>query len=189
MTVQEFKDFPPGDFTNTDEQVAAATALVSRMPDADLLLRALGLVHDNEVPVDPKHFKLCPKGQHRITPDNRLDTGKCKRCQEEADILAAGAGTKYKLDRVCKNGHDRTPENTLVQPDGLRRCLICRRETNRRFAKTRPSRDQTKSKCVHGHLLSEDNVKVDSRGARRCIACNGTRESWKRVNKPKSVDS
>lgn len=33
---------------------------------------------------------------------------------------------------VCRNGHECTPENTYVAPDGERRCRPCRRESKAR---------------------------------------------------------
>lgn len=40
-------------------------------------------------------------------------------------VSMVGGGT-------CVNGHPRTPENTYYRSDGLRRCRVCRRESNRR---------------------------------------------------------
>jgi hypothetical protein len=34
---------------------------------------------------------------------------------------------------VCRNGHDLTRENTMVERNGRRRCLICRREKVRGY--------------------------------------------------------
>jgi hypothetical protein len=33
----------------------------------------------------------------------------------------------------CKNGHERTAENTIVRPDGRRECRVCRDATKRRW--------------------------------------------------------
>lgn len=37
----------------------------------------------------------------------------------------------------CKNGHEFTPENTYVRPDGARICFICKRAANRKVGARR----------------------------------------------------
>jgi hypothetical protein len=48
-------------------------------------------------------------------------------------ISPAGPGRKLR-ELVCKNGHERTPENTVFQ-GGRKFCRICKRETDRKSAK------------------------------------------------------
>ncbi|NWN89184.1 MAG: HNH endonuclease [Micrococcaceae bacterium] len=40
----------------------------------------------------------------------------------------------------CKNGHEFTPENTAVRPDGGRRCLTCKRMWGRKTAARKRAR-------------------------------------------------
>lgn len=41
---------------------------------------------------------------------------------------------------TCRNGHERTEQNTFYRGDGLPRCLICRREANQRSERKRRNR-------------------------------------------------
>jgi hypothetical protein len=47
-------------------------------------------------------------------------------------------GYKHKTQQFCKNGHERTPENTYVhtRPDGnsIRHCRICRKQSRKAYA-------------------------------------------------------
>ena len=57
----------------------------------------------------------------------------CRTCRNDAVRKIDQADPNYgRLDRECKNGHPRTPENTIILPTGTKRCRICRQETKRR---------------------------------------------------------
>lgn len=45
---------------------------------------------------------------------------------------------------VCKNGHERTPENTKIDPDGSRRCRICKRNWEREYHQKAENRAKRK---------------------------------------------
>lgn len=45
---------------------------------------------------------------------------------------ARGKGRKLEL-LTCKNGHDRTSENTRIDPNGVRRCLDCQRKSDAEY--------------------------------------------------------
>lgn len=59
----------------------------------------------------------------------------CKKCRAHNEVLRVQRNRQRdeygRLDRYCKNGHDRTPENTYeFRSNGrlIRTCSICRRE-------------------------------------------------------------
>lgn len=63
-----------------------------------------------------------------------------------ADMIAKGRGANQKKTH-CKYGHEFTPENTYVNPSGVRQCRTCNRSRGRRYdalpeRKSRPRRGQ-----------------------------------------------
>lgn len=58
----------------------------------------------------------------------------CMTCNRETRVRLKEADPNYqRLQRECKNGHPRTPENTVWSKDGTRRrCRDCRIATKRR---------------------------------------------------------
>jgi hypothetical protein len=68
---------------------------------------------------------------------DRRGARKCRRCVAKRDAAtwaAKKAATPPKPPRTeCRNGHEATPANTIVEP-GRIRCRICRLETLRRYS-------------------------------------------------------
>lgn len=70
---------------------------------------------DNPLCVNPDHLTVTTAGRHIMVSDT--PPGKNAR------------------KTTCKNGHELTPENTYVRPDGKgRQCRVCNRENVRRHA-------------------------------------------------------
>lgn len=79
-------------------------------------------------------------------------------------------------DTHCKNGHERTPENTRVEGD-RRRCLVCRRERDAEARRRRGSlpwveQRATSATCPHGHPWTPENTYTYPNGSRYCRECN-----------------
>jgi len=78
----------------------------------------------------------------------------------------------------CIHGHEFTSENTLLRPDGQRRCKACRQEANRRgearrrgeLAPAEGHRNSLKTHCPKGHEYTPENTYI-FKGGRRCRAC------------------
>lgn len=93
-------------------------------------------------------------------------------------IMAANAAKTH-----CPQGHEYTPENTLINPKrGGRRCATCnneqREERNRRRREERAQNPKPKrTHCRKGHLY-EGNVRINKQGARVCLTC--VREAGRR---------
>lgn len=81
--------------------------------------------------------------------------------------LARKAGRQFAPSDICKNGHPRTPENTMIEANGQRRCLTCR--IAQRKAPLRPALRE--DVCRNGHPRIPDNQFVDKHGSRRCLVC------------------
>jgi hypothetical protein len=86
---------------------------------------------------------------------------------------------------MCKNGHKRTFKNLYRDSVGRRRCLICLRETRRRWARSHPERRrraQPKATCINGHAYTPENVyRNPTTGHRRCRTCQRLLgNEWKR---------
>ncbi|MFF0835873.1 MULTISPECIES: hypothetical protein [unclassified Streptomyces] len=45
------------------------------------------------------------------------------------------ASGRAESEGKCRNGHERTPENTYVDPNGKRQCRGCRAAANARYKK------------------------------------------------------
>lgn len=80
----------------------------------------------------------CKRG-HELVPENCVPgTKSCITCRREranerywTKRRPADVGW---LQHRCRNGHDRTTENTYISPAGHRNCLDCRREREGRAA-------------------------------------------------------
>ncbi|MFW9223256.1 NUMOD4 motif-containing HNH endonuclease [Corynebacterium striatum] len=95
---------------------------------------------------------------------------------------------------VCRNGHEITPENVYVKPNGQRSCNICRlkqkREYNRRIYKPKPPR-KPKTHCDLGHPLEAPNLSQYrlKQGILTCLACERARVYTRRHPELKSIFS
>lgn len=61
----------------------------------------------------------------------------------------------------CMRGHEYTPENTVLAPDGHRECKVCN------YARKKAA----KTHCPKGHPYDADNVLLSSSGRRMCGVC------------------
>jgi HNH endonuclease len=78
------------------------------------------------------HGKLPPKHEvHHTCVKN-----KCLNLRH-LNGLSGKEHRKQHLKTHCKNGHEFTPENTRIKPDGSRKCIICQRAENRKGLRNR----------------------------------------------------
>jgi hypothetical protein len=79
----------------------------------------------------------------------------------------------------CVNGHDYTPENTYIDPQGRRECRICRAERARQWVtEHHPGvRHGTETHCPSNHPYSGDNLIITVNGGRACREC---KRDWNR---------
>jgi hypothetical protein len=79
------------------------------------------------------------------------------------------------LKQFCKNGHERTPENTYVRKDrcGQKQCKVCNVEKNRRrYKPTGTPTNALKTHCKRGHEFTPENtVWLRNGTARQCRTC------------------
>lgn len=109
----------------------------------------------------------------------------------------------------CIHGHEFTPENTYITPEGHRACRTCTKEAQRRAnerakaerRRTRADRLATrrawlaehpdepmsnseanaiKTHCHRGHPFDEANTCITKSGKRRCRTCNREAENRRR---------
>ena len=112
----------------------------------------------------------CPKG-HEYTPGNTVvdsndGSRKCRICRREASVAyrAAKRNAKPKTVRVrkthCPQGHEYTPKNTYVRPDGTRRCQAChrRREAARWAANPEQGRARHRARRVAEKAAEEEGA-------------------------------
>jgi hypothetical protein len=98
----------------------------------------------------------------------------CARAQEQYAVnckLHGGPGyaVLHQGER-CRNGHERTMENTFVGNDGHRRCRECQRD----FAAIREAARRSGPDvphCRRGHPYTPENVRIRKDGSRRCLMC------------------
>lgn len=111
---------------------------------------------------------------------------------ENVNRGAAGAGKRRRTR--CVNGHEFTPENTIINPNGHRACRECvrtaAREGQRRrraeqklgIVKVADNNNATKTHCKHGHPFDEANTYIiPSSGQRSCRACQRARLARRRA--------
>lgn len=80
----------------------------------------------------------------------------------------------------CPQGHEYTPENTLVKR-GKRHCRACVREDDRqrKAAKRATATPKPpKTHCVHGHEYTPENTITHKNGHHECREC---RKGWNRA--------
>lgn len=80
----------------------------------------------------------CPKGHEYSQENTVLDTNtgsrKCRICTRKRDSAYREVKRKEKPKKVkiskthCPQGHEYTPENTYIRPDGTQRCRTCHRQ-------------------------------------------------------------
>lgn len=74
----------------------------------------------------------------------------------------------------CKRGHEFTPENTYLKPDGRRECRTClqtyRQERTAREREQRPPA-APRTHCDSGHEFTPENTYHYPNGKRRCREC------------------
>jgi ssDNA-binding Zn-finger/Zn-ribbon topoisomerase 1 len=98
-------------------------------------------------PLDLDRF--CKNGHKRTSDNTYIDPSGHRSCRECRRISEAGTRSTGSRDarpstltsvargrqedgyEYCRNGHQRTPENTYVRPDGERECRICRKNARR----------------------------------------------------------
>ena len=99
------------------------------------------------------HYISCKKDgtldQHtsRYNPERRRiycsEACKTSAYQQRKGITSSRRKSYLKdRDVKCRNGHDRTPQNTKIRPNGKRECIICHRESSRRGAARAQERKQ-----------------------------------------------
>jgi hypothetical protein len=128
------------------------------------------------------HNRLCvnPGHLHAVTHRENL--------MESETSTALNAAKTH-----CVNGHEYTPENTIVGPEGWRECKACRKEKNAEWYKNnrddynrrrREKRLQqvpkkkterkltVKTHCPHGHEFTTENTMWTKRGSKICRICH-----------------
>lgn len=99
------------------------------------------------------------------------------------NMARAGAAKTH-----CPSGHSYTQENTVLLPNGTRRCRTCRTISQRadkaRQKEARKARGPLPrirpTHCKHGHAFDEANTYVYN-GAFHCRACRTARERERRA--------
>jgi hypothetical protein len=67
----------------------------------------------------------------------------------------------------CDRGHEFTTENTLISPNGRRRCRTCKLEWRR----VHRGASSPRTHCHRGHLLDVANTRIDQSGYTVCRTC------------------
>jgi hypothetical protein len=78
----------------------------------------------------------------------------------------------------CNNGHPRTPENTVIKGNGVRRCLPCHKASNIKHGAKRKKQGGRKRRlthCVNDHPWKPETVEMTADGRRKCLVCLGSR--------------
>lgn len=89
----------------------------------------------------------------------------------------------------CQRGHEFTPENTYMTPNGRRQCRACiLRRVARRIAPPRARQPRQSSRpkprtCPRGHLYAGDNLRVNNRGNYVCLTCARDQARLSRAHK------
>jgi hypothetical protein len=95
-------------------------------------------------------------------------------------ITPAEQNRRYYIRQThCKWGHEFTPENTRLSPEGHRLCKICtRRRTAASYRKSHPEdapKAPLKTRCKFEHEFTPENTYINPAGARVCRECSRER--------------
>jgi hypothetical protein len=97
-----------------------------------------------------------------------------KRDQFARSMLQATCPT-YRRKYLCKNGHQKTKENTRVTKDGKSFCRQCCLESYYRckYGLTQAAYlEKRKATCLHGHERTPENTWITKEGGQACKACH-----------------
>jgi hypothetical protein len=101
-------------------------------------------------------------------------------------INSERGGHRCRDATYCKHGHEFTPENTHIRPNGARVCRECYRKRNRERYEPHPLPPQTH--CKRGHEFTPENTRIGSKGERCCRTCHRDySRKWQREKKARSV--
>lgn len=147
----------------------------------------------------------CAKG-HPWTPESTIerDDGRtCRICRKER----ARAAYAKKIEGVeklphhnavkthCPKGHEYTPENTIIRPNGTRACRTCGREATLRWYHAGRGAGKVahkdKTHCPQGHEYTPENTYLPPSGiGRACRICKAEasrRQAEKRKKKLREI--
>lgn len=84
-------------------------------------------IENSQRRVGMHYAPLCPAKLHPMVEDNvRITSSGLRICRE------CSPGRRADVHLLCPHGHERTPENRYVQPDGRLACRVCKRDSVRR---------------------------------------------------------
>ncbi len=72
-----------------------------------------------------------------------------------------GGRRDYRDDTTCRNGHERSDENSKIDALGRRYCRVCLTDAS----------SNRSAACRNGHPRTQENTKVGSTGRVRCREC------------------
>jgi hypothetical protein len=108
--------------------------------------------------------------------DNRLMNLVWGTSSENTDDTVRHGHHPFAGKTHCKNGHEFTPENTIVLRNGGRNCRTCNKERAAAWylanRKTGVPSNKDKTHCKRGHEFTPENTIRRSDGGRQCRACN-----------------
>ena len=93
----------------------------------------------------------CPPGMEAChwnddPADNRLSNLRWDTRASNMDDRVSNGRDPNASKTHCVNGHEYSAENTYVSPNGGRHCRVCRRESEKRYAKRHPERIAAKAR-------------------------------------------
>jgi formylmethanofuran dehydrogenase subunit E len=88
----------------------------------------------------------------------------------------------------CVRGHEYTPDNTLRQGNGGRRCRECHRVESLERKRSSPGYkgyvdNKDKTHCKQGHEFTPENTRRTPNGQRVCKACRADEQRRRRARK------
>lgn len=112
--------------------------------------------------VGPRPEGLVTRHLNGNPTDNRLENLRYGTPKENAQD-AIQHGSNWNLGKThCPQGHSYSPDNTVFERDGSRKCLICRTERNRRTAALRAAeyikKGRRKGEACHNATVSDSDI-------------------------------
>jgi hypothetical protein len=91
--------------------------------------------------------------------------------------------SRRNMEKFCRNGHPKTPENIIEFSNGTSTCRICKQASAEKYRRAKGSQ-AIETHCKRGHLRTPENTQWFANGRRTCRTCAlESARNWRKENR------